>query len=80
MSGGKVKGEGGAGFGTAFHRDAAAEGFAQFSVQNGDPHNRGASQTVSRSADRLNRSNIPFFRRKVKNGVCGKSAEIFLSY
>lgn len=26
MSGGKVKGEGGAGFGTAFHRDAAAEG------------------------------------------------------
>ena len=60
--------------------DAAAEGFAQFSVQNGDPHNRGASQMVSRSADRLNRSNIPFFRRKVKNGVCGKSAEIFLSY
>mgnify|MGYP006979099542 CR=1 FL=1 len=60
--------------------DAAAEGFAQFSVQNGDPHNRGASQTVSRSADRLNRSNIPFFRCKVKNGVCGKSAEIFLSY
>ena len=61
-------------------RDAAAEGFAQFSVQNGDPHNRGASQTVSRSVDRLNRSNIPFFRRKVKNGVCGKSDEIFLSY
>ena len=60
--------------------DAAAEGFVQFSVQNGDPHNRGASQTVSRSADRLNRSNIPFFRCKVKNGACGKSAEIFLSY
>ena len=61
-------------------RDLAAEGFVQFSVQNGDPHNRGASQTVSRSADRLNRSNIPFFRCKVKNGACGKSAEIFLSY
>ena len=61
-------------------RDLAAEGLIQFPVQNGDPHNRCASQLVSRSADRLNRSNIPFFRCKVKNGVCGKSAEIFLSY
>ena len=36
MSGGKVKGEGGAGFGTAFHRDAAAEG-ADDGIKNRKP-------------------------------------------